>query len=230
MELLVEEGMMTKNKITTIYIVRHGESEYNALTNENLYIPGQWGVKGAPLTNEGKKQARKRAEDLKHVKFDAIFSADVARAMQTAEIIKLERKLAIQTTNIIHERLSYMLLGKTFTETEKEIRKTLEELDEKAKMAYKPEGQDEMRNESINENATRMLTFLREIAVTYEGKTVLVVNHANNMKAILLHLGFATFDEISPKGTIENIAYIVLESDGVDFFVKETKGIHKYGK
>ena len=217
-----------KNNMTTIYIVRHGESEYNALQHEDHYVPGQWGIKGAPLTEKGKEQAKKRAEDLKHIHFDAIFSSDVTRAKETAEILKLERKLTISTTKAIYERLSYMLPGKSFSETAKEIRELLKTIDEKAKLAYKPHGQDQMRNESSNETAARLLTFLREIAVGYKGKTVLVVNHANNMRALLQHLGYATIEELYPRGAIENLAYIILESDGVDFFVKETQGIHKF--
>ena len=219
--------MIMKNNLTTIYIVRHGESEYNALPVEDHFVPGQWGEGGAPLTETGKKQAKERADHLKDIHFDAIFSSDVARAIQTAEILKLKRQIAIQTTRAIYERLSYMIPGKTFKETYKEIRKALKKLDKKAQLAYKPPHQVAMRNESVNETASRLLTFLREIAVAYQDKTVLVVNHANNMRALLQHLGYATIEELFPKGAIENTAYIVLESDGVDFFVKETFGIYK---
>lgn len=219
---------MMKNKdLATIYIVRHGESAYNALTHEDQYIPGQWGSGGAPLTKKGREQAQKRAESLKHIDFAAIFASDVSRAVQTAEILKLERKLAITTRKAIYERLSYQFPGKSFSETAKEIREILKTLDDKAKLAYKPHGQETMRDESSDETAARLLIFLREIAVGYKGKTVLVVNHANNMRALLQHLGYATIEELYPRGAIENMAYIVLESDGVDFFVKQTEGIHK---
>lgn len=220
--------MMMKNNLTTIYIIRHGESEYNALPQEKEYVPGQWGVPGAPLTKKGIEQAHKRAEELKNIHFDAIFSSPASRATGTAEILKLQRELEVQTTKKLHERLTYMLPKKSFEETEREIKEILKNLDEKTKLAYKPENQDEMRNESANETATRLITFLREIAIGYKNKTVLVINHANNMRALLQHLGYATYDELLPKGSIENTAYIVLKSDGIDFFIKETKGVHKY--
>lgn len=216
-----------KNNMTTIYIVRHGESEFNAILREEHYVPGQFGKGEAPLTNKGEKQAEKIAYKLEDISFDAIFSSDVARTVQTAEIIKLKRKLTIQTTNILRERYSYILPGKTFTESDKEIQKTLKKLDEKAKLAYKPDNQNEKSNESVNETAARVFTFLHEIAFTYKNKTVLVVNHANNMRAILNHLGYATYDELLPSNSIENTACIILESDGVDFFIKETFGIYK---
>lgn len=46
------------------------------------------------------------------------------------------------------------------------------------------------------------------------------------MRGFLIHLGFGTHKEFSGR-SIENTGYFVLESDGVDFFVKETVGIHK---
>ena len=72
----------------------------------------------------------------------------------------------------------------------------------------------------------RVLVFLREAAVTYLGKTVLVVTHGGMIRSLLMHLGFGSFDEL-PSGCVENTGYIVLQSDGVDFFIKETKGINK---
>src|ERR1700683_2558661 len=114
--------MMMKNNMTTIYIVRHGESQYNALLQEDTYVPGQWGEGGAGLTKKGEEQAKQKAEELKHIHFDAIFSSDTTRAIQTAKIVKLERQLAIQTKKALYERLTYIIPGRTFTETEKKIR------------------------------------------------------------------------------------------------------------
>ena len=223
------EDMTTKNdQLTTIYIVRHGESDYNALPNKNIYKPGMWGEGGARLTKRGEIQAKKRAKHLKHIHFDAIFSSAATRAIQTAEIVKLERKLAIQTTEVIHERLNYILPGKTYTQTFEKIKKIVNDLDNEAKLAYKPDNQEAMRDESVNETATRLLTFLRKIAVSYKNKTVLVVNHGNNMKALLAHLGYAPYDELMHEGSVENTAYIVLESDGVDFFIKDVQGVQKH--
>ena len=58
------------------------------------------------------------------------------------------------------------------------------------------------------------------------GKTILVVSHGGVMRYLLIHLGFGTYTNL-PTGSIGNTAYIKLETDGVDFFVKETKGITK---
>lgn len=209
------------DKLTTIYYVRHGESEGNAgLKNDHTH------GKGSDLSERGKKQAHVRAESLAHVQFDAAFSSNLARAIQTAEIITLERDLAVKATEVIRERsiADYLLKNPNTSRNDFEIemQKALESLDEKAKLAYKhyPE------MESASDTATRLLTFLREIAIAYTGKTVLVVGHGNSMRSLLTHLGWAKYDEL-PKGAIENTGYFILESDGTDFFIKETHGIHK---
>ncbi len=221
--------MMMKNNLTTIYIVRHGESESNVNTDKPHLFHKQWGELEAPLTKNGEEQARKRAKHLQHIHFDAVFSSDLTRAKQTAEIIALEKELTIQTTRLIRERSYFPYIhkvyeetGKTKEEIEEEMRHELQKLDENAKMAYKHgEGM-----ESPEEAVSRFITFLREIAIAYLGKTVLVINHGNNMRSLLTHLGWAKFDELAGNA-VENTGYIVLTSDGVDFFVKDTYGINK---
>jgi len=211
-----------KNNMTTIYIVRHAESEFNREGDKKRINPkSEWGELQAPLSQYGRKQAQERAEDLKNIHFDAIFSSDLTRAKQTAEIINLERKLVIQTKKILRERRVYFP-KKTIEENEKEMREMLMDLDEKQKMAFKPD----TTFESAEEAASRILTFLREIAVAYKESTVLVINHGNNMSSLLTHLGYARYDELA-NGSIENTGYIILESDGIDFFIKKTFGIYK---
>lgn len=71
-----------------------------------------------------------------------------------------------------------------------------------------------------------MITFLRETAVAYLGENILVVSHSGIMRASLIKLGFGTASELN-FSCISNAGYAVIESDGVDFFVRETDGIHK---
>lgn len=208
------------NNITTIYVIRHGESEGNV-----GIFHGEKHELGSKLTENGQNQARKLKDKLKETNFDAVFSSDMNRAQQTAEIIALERKLAVNTTNLIRERSFYHYLEKlqkTEEELIQEMILDLKKLDEKEKMQYK----HSQEMESAEEAAIRLLTFIRESAIAYNGKTIMVVCHGNIMRSLLTHLGFATFDQL-PSGSINNTGYFVLESDGVDFFVKDTYGVHK---
>jgi probable phosphoglycerate mutase len=209
--------------MTTFYIVRHGQSESNAkIDKEDLKIRPN----GSPLTELGREQAKLVKDRLKDVHFDVAFSSDLERAKETAEIIALERKLAIEARNTIRER-SFSSYANNFPdkneeELHEEMQKDLEKLEETAKLNYKHSSS----MESADEAATRMLTFLREIALAYSGKTVLVVNHGNVMRSLLTKLGYASFDEL-PSGSVKNTGYVVLQSDGTDFFIKETHDIEK---
>ena len=85
------------NNLTTIYIVRHGE------TNQNVkrIIEGHGDT---PLNENGEMQAKLISEKLRHVQFDLAFSSDLLRAKRTAEIIALEHNLLVETTRLLRER------------------------------------------------------------------------------------------------------------------------------
>lgn len=198
---------------TTIYLVRHGESTFNAGTH----------IKGDPeLTEKGILQARDIAKKLRSIHFDAIFSSDFIRAKRTAEIMAVERKLAVKTTKLIRERD----FGPTFEKNRKQaveaIKAAIQNLSDKEKLNYKHFEDIEPEYDAVS----RLITFLREIAVSHQGKTVLVVAHGNLMRSLLVHLGWASYDEL-PSGSLANTGYIHLESDDTDFFVRDTYKVTK---
>lgn len=83
-----------------IYLLRHGESEYNA--DGNRYC----GRTDAGLTEKGKRQAELVAEQLQHISFDRVYSSPLTRARLTAEI-------AVNSTDIVNdERLVEIDFGK----------------------------------------------------------------------------------------------------------------------
>lgn len=92
-----ERHITNKEKYCTFYIVRHGETLWNV---KGLLQ----GIKDSALTPTGEKQARELAAELESVNFDVIFSSDLLRARRTAEIIALERKLAVKTSQLLRER------------------------------------------------------------------------------------------------------------------------------
>lgn len=197
-----------KNNNCTIYVARHGQT--------------QWNVKGkiqghtdSPLTKEGIGQAKNLARELKNIKFDAAYSSDLLRAKRTAEFVALEHQLIVKTKEALRERNFGPLEGQN-----KDGLALLEQL-RNQKIPY------ETKNiESDEKMIQRVILFLRELAIAYSGKTVVVVTHGGILRTLLAHLGFATHEEVN-KLSISNTSYIKLESDGVDFFIKETKRIEK---
>lgn len=215
------------NKLTKIFVVRHGQSKFNATENIESYTHD--GELGSPLTEKGREQAKDIARKLKHLEFSAILSSDLNRTRETAEIIAKEERLTVATDSTIRERSIFLYLN-----SRNELRKTgldnlidemlkdLAKLDEKSKMKYK----HTKAMESAEEGALRLLNYIIKAEKKYHGKTILLVSHGNIMRCLLTHLGWAKFNEL-PTGSIENTGYFVLESDGENFRVMETSGIHK---
>jgi len=100
--------------------------------------------------------------------------------------------------------------------------KLLDSLNDEARYSYKFASNIEM--ESDEEVMKRFITFLREIAIANPGKITLVTTHAGPIRMFLIKLGILSYQKFVP---IENLGYVKLESDGVDFFVRETSGIEK---
>lgn len=63
-----------------LYLIRHGES----MGNSTKVFTGQTDM---PLTDLGREQARRTAEFLSDVKFDAAYASDLSRAFETGEIV-----------------------------------------------------------------------------------------------------------------------------------------------
>jgi broad specificity phosphatase PhoE len=202
----------------TLYIVRHGETEWNVKRIMQ-------GHKDSPLTEKGIKQVEEVSEELKHIHFDAIFSSDLPRTLRTAEIMNLERELVVQTSHLLRERAHGSFEGRTLDEYHEILKDKLLEAErlsgvEAEKYKLSPD------IESDEEVTTRLLTKLREISVAYPDKNVLVVTHGGCLRIFLVKTGYATSKELQ-FGAISNAGYAKVMCDGVDFIVKEVKGVTK---
>lgn len=207
-----------KKQYCRMFIVRHGQTQWN-------FIGRIQGHTDSRLTKAGIQEAESLAKRLKRKKFAGAFSSDVARAKRTAEIIALEHKMVVTASKLLRERSFGKYEGsliKDFRETLRGQFKRMEKLSKEERFAFKLDEDVESDGEVV----ARLIVYLREIALAYLGKQILVVCHGGAMRSLLIHLGFAEYDEL-PAFSIDNLGYCVLESDGVDFFVKETYGVHK---
>lgn len=204
------------NSYCTIYVVRHAQSEANA----NKILGGNY-----PLTAFGEKQAGDRGASLFHVPFEHVYASDLIRAKRTAEIIALERDIAVKTNKFLRERFFGKLDGRLLSE----IKTELEDWTTRAQQASENDALVSENTNGIENDVSligRYFTFLRQVSIANVNKNILVVSHSNVMRTLLVHLGFAKHSELG-RGSIENTGYFILTSDGTDFYVKETVGIHK---
>ncbi len=205
-------------KYCTLYIVRHGETVWN--------IEGRFqGHMDSPLTEKGKQQARELGRKLNNITFDEVFSSDLGRAKHTAELIVLEKKLAVKTTKALRERSFGKFEGKPLDSYHLELKDLLiiyNKLSAKERFSTSPTPERETDASVMS----RIITFMREIAVAYKGKTVLMVSHGGAMRTLLIHLGYAKDGELV-FNAVKNSAYIKLRSDGVDFFIDKVEGVER---
>lgn len=138
-----------------IYIVRHGQTDWNV---EKRYM----GWCDIPLNEKGLDQAQKTSELLKDIKFDYVFSSPLKRALMTAKTITNKR---IKKDERIKERCNGQLEGKLKSETEGMIDFTSLE-------------DNEIGVENLNHFRERIYNFLDDIKANYKGKNVLIVTHA----------------------------------------------------
>lgn len=207
-----------QDNFSTIYLIRHGQSEGNI--NEKVMIQGQTEF---PLTKEGEDQVKKLSKELSDIEFAAIYSSDLIRTKRTAEIIAEEKKMAVIATHLLRENK----VGRFEGELEKDLREEFEKLREIKYSLPKPE-RDKFRfdenSESTEEILGRLIPYLRELALAYPGKNILVITHAALIRIFLVAIGYV-HEHREKDFKIQNTAFIKLESNGIDFFVKEIKGI-----
>jgi probable phosphoglycerate mutase len=100
-----------------IYIVRHGQTVENKTNILQGHLPGQ-------LTEAGIEQMRETAERLAHenVSFRCIVSSDLARAMDSANIIARRLNLPVEAKQSLRERDWGTYTGIPFAEAKEKYR------------------------------------------------------------------------------------------------------------
>lgn len=94
---------------THVVIIRHGQSQGNA--------EGRFGGHtDTPLSPRGRKQAHATAKALASEKFNAIYSSDLPRAIETASPLAELTKVKLETTDALRERSVGVMEGLTFEE------------------------------------------------------------------------------------------------------------------
>ena len=145
---------------TTIIFVRHG-----TVKNTKQIIYGR--LPGFKLSNEGEKQIKKTADDLKNFPVDLVFTSPLLRAMQSASIIGKMLDIKPKIDNRLIE-IKNIFQGISLEKYKRDIQP--HQFDDE----YVRRGQ-----ESIPHIRQRMLKFISAIRKKYKGKTIIAVSHGD---------------------------------------------------
>jgi probable phosphoglycerate mutase len=155
---------------TILYAVRHGETEWNSLERQQGHLD-------SPLTATGTKQAELLAEGLAKKNIDIIYSSDLGRAMQTAEIIAKRFSLDIYTDACLRERRLGILEGLTRKEFEERHPEAFAQFQRNDPEYVLPGG------ESLKQVFDRCIACAEEIVENNAGKNILIVSHGGVLKS-----------------------------------------------
>jgi broad specificity phosphatase PhoE len=165
--------------MTTLLLARHGETDWNR--------EGRWqGWADAPLNENGRAQARELAEQLRSTPFDAVYSSDLARAHETAEIVAAPHDVPVIADSGLREIDVGSWSGLTRAE-----------LAEQFPNGDRPDG------ETRDQHRERVHAAVERIARANLGRRILIVTHGGTMRALRGQVSDGPHHPIANCGVIE---------------------------
>jgi probable phosphoglycerate mutase len=154
--------------VTTILLVRHGETDWNS--------ERRWqGHADRPLNEVGREQARELAETLTDRAIDVVYSSDLLRAHETALIVGERLGLPVSVDVGLREVDVGDWSGRVHSE--------IEGLDPDGYRRWREGGKGWAGGESYEEMGARVVAAVLRIAARHPGETVLIVTHGGSIRA-----------------------------------------------
>ena len=185
---------------TKIYLVRHTQT----VGNIEKRLSGRTDFE---LTLDGKKYVEKLTNRLKNIKFDKAYSSISGRAVKTIEPICKLHGLEIEKTDKLCEMDFGIYDGLKWEEVNKinpKIKQTQDEINEIAGIP----GQ-----ESTEEVANRMFSFIRTVSIQNTGKVILMSSHGVAIEAFIRKVNHEKFSENKEANSQKNTAINIIEYD-----------------
>lgn len=171
---------------THVLLIRHGQSEGNA---ERRF----GGHTATPLSPRGRKQAHATAQALKDDSLTAIYSSDLARAVETAQPLAALTGLPINSTDAFRERSVGVMEGLTFEDAAQR------HPDEYAALLRRDFEHVLSGGESYRQLLGRARDKLDAIIEQHKGGRIAVFSHTGTICIMALHLmGALDAPELKP--------------------------------
>lgn len=161
---LRRRGGARSARSTRITLVRHGETDWNVAGR----LQGQLQI---PLNRRGRAQAEALATHLRDTQIDAVYSSDLLRALQTAQVIVRHSGHEIHEDGRLREWDLGVLVGLCQAQAELEQPYAVRIRRDYLVDEPIPGG------ESIRRRFERVIRAVSEIAARHQGESVLVVSH-----------------------------------------------------
>ena len=181
---------------TVICLVRHGQSSHNLRKLVAGQVP-------SGLTAKGREDARTVAALLKDHRFDRIYSSDLRRALQTAEVIR--ESLALDGPIHVSSLLRELDYGRF---TQRPVRETFAYLDyRRCRDRPYPGG------EGFRELERRADAFALRLRSEAAGRSLLITAHAGPIRMLLVVLGVVGLEDLTGLSISNRYAGVVMLDD-----------------
>ena len=192
------------DKVLKLYIVRHGETEWNVIKR----FQGQLNT---PLTEKGMEKLRKTGKKLENVLFDEVYTSELGRTVASAEIILNENngyknsKLELQKLAELNEVYFGVWQGLTY---------------EEVFLKYPEEGNNYFYNvknykaenveaEKLEDALERFLKGINKILDSHESGNILVVTHGTVFEMFMNYVANDSIFDIDERTLMGNGDYKV---------------------
>lgn len=184
--------------MTTLHIVRHGETEWNVLKKMQ-------GQHDSPLTSRGRSQAITFKQHFTDP-IDVAYSSPSGRALETASIIMNGETDRVQTAAELLEINLGIWEGRT-----------LSDVKETFPQEYKHFWENPARfqvdqAETFRELQDRSVNFVANLLQSNRGKTVLLVSHTTTIKVILAYFEGRPLEKIWDPPFITNCSHSIIKA------------------
>jgi broad specificity phosphatase PhoE len=149
-----------------LIIVRHAQSEANAIGSLHCTVPGP------PLTDLGQEQAKALADALSGENVQAVWASSMTRAQQTAEPVAAAFNLPLQ----IRDGFKESFLGELHDRRDDEAHEAFDDIYASWLIGGNPDARC-VGGESGTEVLTRWLAALDEVVLSLDRGTAVVVSH-----------------------------------------------------
>ena len=187
--------------VTTVYVVRHGETDYNL-------GPRYQGQLDIPLNANGRRQGDLLGQAMKNHHIDAVFSSPLGRAMETGRLIaQYHDNMEVTPVHGLEEIDVGVFEGKHYTEAAKEYPEIIRCVREAPAHIQYPQG------ECTRDVFERVSKTISEIVDANRGKTIVIVSHGF---AIQNYIHYTTGKPLEEMGS-----YIVTNTSRSKFVYEE---------
>ena len=194
------------NNKLKLYIVRHGQTEWNVLEK----FQGQL---NSPLTPEGIEKVKETAEKLKNIKFKAGYTSRMGRTFATAKIIlqnnnyeqektsdqKLKLKKLPELNEIHFGEWQGMTFKETFLKSPKEAHNYFYDV--------KNYNAKNIKGEELKDGLERFLKGLKKIREEQKSGNILIVTHGTVLELFFNYIQNKEADDLDERKLIGNGQY-----------------------